>query len=434
MIYNKDKTRLGVIIVIIVSFAASGYAHTIWQEQYKLLASDGASSDWFGDAVAICGNYVLAGALGDDGGWGSAYTFNVADGSQAAKLTASDRQAGDYFSYSVSISNYYGNYYAVIGAFYDDDKGSNSGSAYIFSPGGTQHTKLTASDGAADDRFGTSVSVSQLLYTIVGAPGDDDKGTDSGSAYIFQQEIDTWWPQRAKITASDGTAQDWFGNSVDIDQMTAIVGAHGAGSCGAAYIFVPGTGWSQQAKLVPSDGTGGDDFGVSVSISGDYAIVGAYGDDDYGTNSGSAYIFKREGTTWSQKDKLTASDAEPADYFGYSVCIDGDYAIVGAYGDDDNGSEAGAAYIFKREHEYWVEVAKLLISDGEASDQIGRSVAINNGYAVVGTRYDDENGTNAGAAYLFKEFTCPTADISGDCFVDFTDFAFMAGQWLHEGT
>ena len=161
-------------------------------------------------------------------------------------------------------------------------------------------------------------------------------------------------PDEIKLTVNDAAAEDHFGRSVSVSGDYAIVGAphddDGGYSSGSAYIFKRnGFTFTEQAKLTAGDGAEYDYFGYSVAISGDYAIVGAYGDDDGGESSGSAYIFKREGDTWTEQAKLTAGDASSEDYFGYSVAISGDYAIVGAYGDDDGGESSGSAYIFKRE-------------------------------------------------------------------------------------
>jgi hypothetical protein len=349
---------------------------------------------------------------------------------QQAKLTASDGAAGDYFGWSVSISGDY----AVVGASFDDDKGASSGSAYIFKRDGTtwsQQAKLTASDGAAGDMFGCSVSISGD-YAVVGAYYDGDKGYASGSAYIFKRDSTTW-SQQAKLTASDGAAEDFFGCSVSISGDYAVVGAYynddNGTDSGSAYIFKrDGTTWSQQAKLTASDGAAGDGFGWSVSISGDYAFIGANLDDDKGDASGSAYIFKRDGTTWSQQAKLTAYDGAAGDVFGCSVSISGDYAIVGAYGDGDKGSVSGSAYIFRRDGTSWVLQQKLLASDGAAGDVFGCSVSISSDCAIVGAYSDDDKGNNSGSAYVFIE--CPSADLNGDCFVDFEDIAIIAGQWL----
>jgi len=287
------------------------------------------------------------------------------------KLLASDGAYRDYFGLSVAIDGDY----AIIGAYRDDDNGDMSGSAYIFTRSGTAWTeqaKLLASDGAAGDYFGRSVSIDGDSV-IVGAYWDDDNGDESGSAYIFTRS-GTAWTEQAKLLASDGAADDRFGVSVSIDGDYAIVGAHwdddnGEWS-GSAYVFKrDGTVWTEQAKLLASDGAASDNFGVSVSISGDYAIIGALWNEDNGVDSGSAYVFKRDGTVWTEQAKLLASDGAEYDCFGRSVSIDGDYAILGTYGDDDNGEWSGSAYVFKRDGTAWTEQAKFLASDGAEYDR-----------------------------------------------------------------
>jgi hypothetical protein len=396
-------------------------------EQAKLVASDGAASDQFGWSVSISadGAYAVIGAYADDAGatnQGSAYIF-VRSGTswtQQAKLVASDGAANDLFGLSVSISA--DGAYAVIGAYTDDAGATNQGSAYIFVRSGTswtQQAKLVASDGAADDRFGCSVSISaDGAYAAIGAFADDaGANSDQGSAYIFVRS-GTSWTQQAKLVASDGAAGDYFGWSVSIsgDGAYAVIGARvddvGANTDqGSAYIFVrSGTSWTQQAKLVASDGAAGDQFGCSVSISADgaYAAIGAFA-DDAGANSdqGSAYIFVRSGTSWTQQAKLVASDGAAGDYFGWSVSISGDgaYAVIGAYVDAIGAnSNQGSAYIFVRSGASWTQQAKLVASDGAASDYFGYSVSISadGAYAVIGA-YDDDAGanTNQGSAYIF---------------------------------
>ena len=320
------------------------------------------------------------------------------------KITASDGAADDWFGWSVSISGDY----AVVGANADDDKGTNSGSAYIFKRTGTswaQEAKLLSSDGAANDFFGESVSISGD-YAVVGAWADDDNGDNSGSAYIFKRS-GTSWAQEVKLLPSDGAFNDQFGSSVSISGDYAVVGARAdddeGTNSGSAYVFKrSGTSWAQEAKLLPFDGASNDLFGNSVSISGDYAVVGAKFDDDNGSLSGSAYVFKRTGTSWAQEAKLLASDGAVEDQFGFSVSISGDYAVVGAQWDDDNGSSSGSAYVFKRTGTSWAQEAKLIPSDGAAGDFFGESVSISGDYAVVGAHLDSDNGGFSGSAYLFK--------------------------------
>ena len=161
------------------------------------------------------------------------------------------------------------------------------------------------------------------------------------------------WTQQQKLTASDAAAGDTFGESVSVSGDTAVVGAHqdnhaGGSLAGSAYVFVRTGGvWTQQQKLTALDAASGDLFGVSVSASGDTAVVGADDNDDAGGDSGSAYVFVRSGTVWTQQQKLTASDAAAGDTFGISVSVSGDTAVVGAWFDDNAGSDSGSAYVFQ---------------------------------------------------------------------------------------
>jgi len=380
----------------------------------KLTASDGAVGDFFGWSVSISddGLTAIVGALYDDDNGsnsGSAYVYKYinASWSQTQKLTASDGVAGDFFGRSVSISG--DGLTAIVGANGDDDRGSNSGSAYVYkyiNASWSQTQKLTASDGVASDFFGRSVSISgDGLTAIVGADGDDDRGTNSGSAYIYKY-INASWSQTQKLTASDGAASDGFGYSVSIsgDGLTAIVGAYrDNSSTGAAYIYkYINNAWTQQ-KITASDRAVGDVFGWSVAISDDglTAIVGAYRDI---LSSGSAYIYKYNNGAWSQTQKLTASGGAANDYFGYSVSISGNglTVIVGAYEDDDKGTNSGSAYIYKYINASWSQTQKLTASDGAADDRFGYSVSISgNGLtAIVGANGNDDNGSSSGSAYI----------------------------------
>ena len=324
-----------------------------WTQQAKLTASDAAIWDNFGFSVSVSGDTVVVGVYGDDVALtdsGSAYIFTRSGSTwtSQAKLTASDAAAGDYFGWSVSVSGDT----AVIGAIGNDGVGGNSGSAYVFTRSGstwTQQAKLTASDAAASDYFGWSVSVSGDT-AVVGADLDDDGGDKSGSAYVFTR-IGSTWTQQQKLTASDAAAWGLFGYSVSVSGDTAVVGAAGdkweGGNSGSAYVFTrSGSTWTQQAKLTASDATSWYCFGCSVSVSGDTAVVGAHRDDDGGIRSGSAYVFTRIGSTWTQQAKLTASDAAADDLFGFSVATDGGRVVVGAPPNDDPETASGAAYVF----------------------------------------------------------------------------------------
>ncbi|WP_375559722.1 BspA family leucine-rich repeat surface protein [Bernardetia sp. OM2101] len=211
----------------------------------------------------------------------------------------------------------------------------------------------------------------------------------------------------AKLLSTDIESYDYFGASVSISGDYAIVGAleedTGGADAGAAYIFKrDGSNWIQETKIQANDIQANDYFGQSVSISGDYAIVGAYGEDTGGSFAGAAYVFKRNGSTWTQEAKIQASDVQTLSIFGWAVSISGDYAIVGAHGSDGATADAGAAYIFKRNGSNWVEEAKVFASDGDFNDNFARSVAISNDYAVVGARAEDTQEENSGAVYIFE--------------------------------
>ncbi len=254
--------------------------------------------------------------------------------------------------------------------------------------------KLVASDGDLFDRFGWSVAVSRDSgdVAVVGAPYDNDKGSESGSAYVFTRDAAGTWAQTQKLLASDGAAYHLFGSSVAVSGDVAIVGAHGYDyEKGAAYVFTRDAGgtWTQTQKLVASDGDVGDNFGWSVAVSGDVAIVGAYGEAESGMwNSGAAYVFTRDaGGTWTQTQKLVASDRGAYDEFGISLAVDGDIAIIGAHYDTDQGPESGSAYIFTREGGTWTQTQKLLASDGGAYDEFGLPVAVSGNAVMVGALF-----------------------------------------------
>jgi N-acetylglucosamine kinase-like BadF-type ATPase len=278
--------------------------------------------------------------------------------------------------------------------------------------------KVIASDKAVNDQVGWSVSISLDGNTaIVGANGADPGGiVSAGAAYVFVRSGTTWSEQQ-KLIASDKAENDQVGWPVAIssDGNTAIVGARnadpgGLSNAGAAYVFVrSGTTWSEQQKLIASDN--GGNFGSSVAFSsdGNTAIVGAYSHNPGGVAyAGAVYVFVRSGTTWSEQQKLTASDKAANESFGYSVAFssDGNTAIVGAaYADPGGLSNAGAVYVFVRSGTTWSEQQKLTASDKAANDYFGEAVAISSdgNTAIVGAPGAAPGAlSDAGAVYVFQ--------------------------------
>jgi hypothetical protein len=404
------------------------FIYEIFPGEYFVTATDGYSNDYYGYDVAISNQHAIIGAYNDDDkgtNSGSAYILSYGETgwSETAKLSAADGAAGDYFGYAVDISEGY----ALIGAYYDDDKGSNSGAAYIFKQQGShwvQSAKLLANNGAANDYFGYAVAISGD-YAIIGSYYDDNDYTDQGSAYIFKRHDSSWF-QEAYLTASDKAASDLFGCAVDISGNYAIIGAKydddSFSASGSAYIFFyDGATWSEQAKLTASDPHADDYFGASVSISGDYAIVGAYANDLHGTDIGAAYIFKRTGTTWSQTAQLTPTDGSSSDNFAYDVSISGDYAIVGSQNDDDIDSNCGSAYLYQRDGGSWNFLLKLISEHGQLDDHFGQAVAIHENNIAIGAYYDDDKGSNSGSASIFMLDTQPAiVEIANQVIFDLT--------------
>ncbi len=391
----------------------------------KITANDGTYRDRFGSAVSIDRDYALIGAHDndDDGSSsGSAYVYQRFGDIwvQVAKLRASDGAKYDNFGISVSLSGDY----ALIGAYGDDDKGDKSGSAYVFKRTGDkwrQVAKLVADDGAKYDCFGMSVSLSGD-YALIGAYGDDENGDKSGSAYIFKRS-GTQWNQVAKLLPDDPASSDRFGYSVAIHGRYALIGAYGdddkGPSSGSAYIFEQNDdgAWQQAAKLIARDGSKYDHFGYAVSVFGDYALVGAHDDADNGSSSGAAYVYHRNGGAWEQVAKLTANDAAKYDNFGISVSLYSNYALIGAYCDNDNGKNSGSAYLFEQSGGVWKQVAKLVANDGAKDDRFGISVAMQDNHVLVGAYGKDDFGPSSGAAYVFN-FDPSAIDDDGDGYTE----------------
>jgi len=379
--------RLLLLATVLLVFASPSVAVDIVEEA-KLTASDGKP---FGSSASISGNTAVIGASSDDDlgdRAGAAYVFRF-DGTawvEEAKLHASDGALLEFFGASVAISGDT----IVVGAHFDNDLGVESGSAYVFRFDGTawvEEAKLTASDGAAFDLFGTSVSVSRDTV-VVGANFDDDNGADSGAAYMFRFD-GTAWVEEAKLTPSDGAARDHFGGSVsvagDMVAIGAILDDNIAVDSGSAYVFrFDGTAWIEEAKLTASDGASGDDFGIPVSAYDDTVVVGARDDEDNGSESGSAYVFRFDGTDWAEEVKLTASDAAAVDNFGSTLSVSGDTVIIGASGNDDNGDRSGSAYVFQYTRSGWSEEAKFTASDVARNDHFGRSASVSGDTIVIG--------------------------------------------------
>ena len=364
---------------------------TTWIEQQKLMASDAEMDDHFGDKVGISGDtMVIAASLADTPAFnaGAAYVF-VRTGTtwiEQQKLVPSDAAMFNQFGSAVAVSGDT----IVVGAYIaSTPSGANAGKAYVFVRSGTTSTQqqtLLAPDAAPGDYFGYAVSVAGDTALVGAVRGEGSGQSSTGSVYVFVRS-GTTWNVTQELAASDGASSDLFGRSVALSTDTAIVGAPGDDAAdvpeaGSAYVFVLSGGtWTEQQKLVVSDPTENDAFGTSVSVSGETAVVGAPapGTREQQT-AGYASVFVRSGTTWTEQQRLTASDGAEVDVFGVSVALLDDTAVAGAPGDDNLvGPDTGSAYVFARSGTTWSEQQKLLAADGSSGgvgDNFGNVVSV----------------------------------------------------------
>ncbi len=443
-------------------------------QQAYLKQSNTTPSDNFGASVSVSGDTVVVGAPGENSSAtgvdgdpfaqtlvsaGAAYVFVRRGGvwSQQAYLKASNTESGDLFGEAVAISGDT----IVVGAK-DEDSGSgdpsdntqkSAGAVYVFSRDGSTWSPqayLKSPNPELDDRFGFSVAVSADTI-VVGVPLEDG-GATGGSVFVFARSGATW-SQQGLLKATQGALGDNFGWSVAVSGSTVVVGARGedsaatgvngdetddsASGAGAAFVFVrSGTTWSQQAYLKASNTQAADAFGASVAVSGETIVVGAdfedgsatgvngLQSDDSAGNSGAAYVFVRNGTTWSQQAYLKASNTDANDRFGATVAVSGDTVAVGAplersaatgvNGDESDNSavSAGAAYVFRRTAASWSQQAYLKASNTNGFDSFGSSVAASGDVVLIGAKFEqsaatgvngnqgDNSAVNAGAAYV----------------------------------
>ncbi len=355
---------------------------------------------------AVTGVAALAVTLGA-GGPGAAPALGDCTPSQTAKITAWDGVAGDSFGSAVAID---GDTLLVSAPWDDSDAGADTGAVYVYartSDGWSFTEKWSASDAAPGDQFGKLLVLSGDL-ALVGAPLADLPGAaNAGAAYAYTRVGGTW-SQTAKLTASDASAGDQFATSLALSGSTALIGATwddqgSATNCGSAYVFKLESGsWTQQARLLAASPAGSDFFGWSVALEGNTALIGAMQSDVAGSNAGAVYAFTETGGSWAQTQVLTALDAGEGDNLGYSLAMWGGRAVVGAWSDDEIAANAGAVYVFARAGDTWFEEIKLVASDGALGDNLGGSVAVIDEVILAGARGVDLPGaSNAGATYVF---------------------------------
>jgi len=366
----------------------------------KIKASDPGEYDYFASSVCIHGDTAIVGSEHTSTGVAYIFRYNGAYWEEETQLRSSDIAGGDSFGYSVSLSDDT----AIVGAINDDPGGNSTGSAYIFRYNGTtweQEAKLWSSSIEVSGQFGRSVSIDGDKAIV----GTGQTNNNTGTVYFYQYDGSSW-NKVSELQASDAAEWQFFGESVSISGTTALVGAYGTKtggySTGAVYVFhFNGITWIEETILRSGDIASGDQFGKSLSLSGDVAIIGAQYEDTGASAAGAAYIFRYNGAAWEEEIKLQSSDAELEDYFGKSVSISGNTAIVGAHCEDTGGTATGAAYLYRYNGITWEEKIKLQANDKEEQDYFGTSVSIHDNVAFVGANYEQTGGNAAGAAYVF---------------------------------
>ena len=415
---NNPITWLGLLASLVAAAPLSAQCPTT--EVATLDAFDAFAGDQLGRSVAVEGYLAAVGAPEDNFGAGSVYVFEH-DGSNwrlQGKLTAIAGAPGDKFGTSVSISGDE----IVVGA-YQPSPANAPGMAFVFekpSRGWADMTEtaiLSASDGQANDNFGYSVDIHDGTIAI-GAYLDDDGGSNAGTAFVFERPIGGWinMTETGKLTASDSNTLDQFGISVSIHGSQIAVGADRDSDvvtqAGSAYVFQqPVGGWgnmNETAKLTVAAPVDFDRFGLSVAITGGTVVVGAWGDDTAANKAGAAYVFNEPINGWASMNetaRLTASNAAAGDHFGWAVGIDENVIVVGAPANLFDGSGLGSAYVFLRPGTGWTtgtEESILTQSNQAMDDEFGTSVSISKPLAYVGARFfETARFSNSGASYLF---------------------------------
>jgi len=387
-----------------------------WVQEEKLLASNGHANNNFGGSVSIDGLAILVGAnKGDlsvtDSGTAYFYEWSGVTWLLYEILEPpAGGAAGDFFGSAVSLSG--GR--ALIGAYGDDENGALAGAAYVFdSADHWSSEKLLPEDASAGDWFGWKVSLDGQRALVSTSHDNSEDGliSDTGSAYVFDKGV-THWAETQKLYPSDNASFFRFGSSVSLSGDRAVIGNYGdtfsiSIGIGSAYVFDlnKSTGdWEESKKLFADDGIGRDEFGRAVAVDGDRIFVGAPKQDVAGEDAGAAYAFTSSGSDWAQSQKLLVHPLDfDEHFFGHSVSIFGGMALVGAYGNDEFGENAGSAVIFKQDEDgTWIHTETLYASDAQAGDQFGFSVGLTDNYAIVGANLEDTAGPDAGAAYIFE--------------------------------
>jgi len=384
-------------------------------QRVKLVPPDVEYEDNFGYAVAIDGDWALIGSTLDDDiaeQSGAVYVYRRESGvwNLSQKLKASDARFGAEFGGALSMDGSL----AIVGAASDAPLGiNNAGSAYVFERLGNtwfERAKLWASDASPGATLGEAVDISGGVVVLGGARATGVSAF-SGLAYVFEGGGSNW-VQTARLIPSDAAQGDGFGDSVAVDGARLVVGASNAdlptgGNQGVAYVFEsPSPGVWVEVQKLSAPGTLNEYFGFDVDLHGNTLLVGATAANAVGYASGAAHMFQYDGVAWSYFQLLVGRDTKTNDRFGSWVALNGDLAIASGHLTDDLATNSGGAYAFSLQSSTWQQIGKLLPQDSLASNLVGIEVALSGRTAILGCRFDNsacpqDPACHSGAAYIF---------------------------------
>jgi len=386
-----------------------------------LIPSDGLDGDRFGISVSISNDIIVVGAYAEDNSGlssGAAYVFykdygGINNWGEVKKLTASDASSSDFFGQSVAIEDSI----IIIGSPQDDDNGTNSGSAYIYSKnlGGQDNwgelKKLSASNASSGDKFGYSI-VFNNSQIIIGSIFEDEFKSNSGAAYIYYKDfggIDNWGELK-KLKASDPDSGALFGNSLDIQDTLLVIGAFEHDNRGAAYIFSKNLGgidnWGELKKLDEANGRAFDKFGYSVQIENEYIAIGDINDIGASNYEGVGFLYSKDlggPNNWGLFSKILSPDGENNDRFGRSISMIGEDLFIGVPGDNFQGNDSGSVHLYNNTGGLWQSIKILYPKPSAKGDLFGHSVAIDNQIAIISAIGDNDAGAHGGSAYIYQQ-------------------------------
>lgn len=405
-----------------------------WMEQ-RIAAADGQADDLFGFRVLITGDTAFVSAPAPIYRPGKVYVYTNVGGvwtetQQITPTPESDPPPGwsDFFGWSLSRS---GDTLMIGAPFAFDTMLGPIGAAYVFDLSGgtwTQTAELTALDAATTDYFGWAVAISGDTALIGANSHNRGANGTEGAAYVFVNSGGTW-SQTQELESSDSTPGDGrqFGSAVEFDGTTMLISSPGPDYSsngiypqGAAYVFTNSGGtWSEVQALTASDGVLGDQFGFSIALDGTRAVVGAPAADiDSAIHQGAAYVFDSVGGTWSETQKLTASDGIAYDQLGQSVALHGDTALAGMWSRDDDPNDPpppgrqGIVHVFTQAGGAWSESGELTSSVGSEGDSFGWDVDLDGTTILIGSQESIGANPYQGAAYTYLPDPAPVADVT----------------------